>query len=183
MVTIATVVLIAVHVVLYLKGQVTATTLSNTMATVIHLLIFSADNAICIIDKDFTVQVRYSSGQKSWHKMKGIYTQLIVIVKMSATAKLLRYCNDVLESLTLKSTTKVRTFPRIPQLDIMGQTAQYRTDFSTAIWSLKMSFSDDVVFSNNAVEMFSGKLMSFSDDVVFSNNAVEMFSGKLSAVF
>ena len=159
--TIATVVRNGVQIVLYLNGQVTATTLSITMITVMHLLIFSVELHSCRNEKDFTFQVRYSSGQKSWLKINAVYTQLNVMVRRSDTARLFKYCNAVLESLTLESTSRVRILPIMPQLQIVGQTAQYRIDFSSIIGNkglIRSSFSVEVLFSNNEVETFSSKL-------------------------
>ena len=59
----------------------------------------------------------------------GIYPNLMKSVALSATARPFRYCKAVLFSPTSKSTIRVRILPKMPQVQMIGQMAQYRTVF------------------------------------------------------
>ena len=146
-----------VHTNLYLKGNVTATTLSITMTTMMHLPTFSAEFDNHKMETDLMLHVRYSSGQNNCHQTNGKNADRIAILIISAMARLFRYCRGVLESsLTLERTIKVNMLPRIPQQQMIGQMAQYRTIFS--IIMSKKSFSLDVRFSKSVVT-FKAKLV------------------------
>ena len=83
-------------------------------------------------------------------------------VTLSAKARPFMYCKAVLFSSTLKSTIRVRILPKMPQVQMMGQMAQYRTVFRISRDGeslLLLRFPVDVLFSTNMVLTFSTKLM------------------------
>ena len=158
--TIARVVRVDVQIVLYLNGHTIAIILSNTTSTMMHLLIFSTGNDSFNTAKEFAVQVRYSSGQNSWHNTKDIYINLMQRVTLSATARTFRYCKAVLLSPTLKSTIRVRILPKMPQVQMIGQMAQYRTVFRISReWESLLIFLVHELFSTNMLVTFSTKVI------------------------
>ena len=96
------------------------TTRSHTIATVIHLEILSGKNDSKMTERVLNFHVRYWYGQNISPQVNTICAPLTTRFIVSATARLVRNFEDVLEVSVFRMTIILRTLPKIPAMIIIG---------------------------------------------------------------
>ena len=115
-----------------------AITLSHTIATVMPLEILSGIYDSTMNERVLSFHVMYWCGLNISPQVRTICALLTTRFKVSATAKLIRNFDVLFESSALLITIRLRTFPKIPGMIMIGHMTQYITvlAISTASTSL-----------------------------------------------